>query len=58
MHLDRVAAARVAATVEKLRGTRTVLLITHDHDLAARADRMLWLEAGRLGVPADAAGRR
>jgi thiol reductant ABC exporter CydD subunit len=58
VHLDRVAAARVAATVETLRGTRTVLLITHDHDLAARADRVLWLGAGRLEVPADAAARR
>jgi thiol reductant ABC exporter CydD subunit len=58
VHLDRVAAARVAATVETLRDTRTVLLITHDHDLAARADRVLWLDAGRLEVPADAAGCR
>src|SRR5215218_5879005 len=39
VHLDPAAAARVAATVEGLRGTRTVLLITHDPDLAARADR-------------------
>jgi thiol reductant ABC exporter CydD subunit len=58
VHLDPVATARVAATVETLRGTRTVLLITHDHDLAARADRVLWLEAGRLEVPADAAAGR
>jgi thiol reductant ABC exporter CydD subunit len=58
VHLDRVAAARVAATVETLRGTRTVLLITHDHDLAAGADRVVWLGAGRVEVPADAAGCR
>jgi ATP-binding cassette subfamily C protein CydCD len=58
VHLDRAAAARVAATVETLRGTRTVLLITHDHDLAARADRVLWLGAGRLEAPVGAAGRR
>ena len=61
MHLDRAAAARVAATVERLHGTRTVLLITHDHDLAARADRTLRLDAGRLsgtaGTPGTA-GRR
>jgi ABC-type multidrug transport system fused ATPase/permease subunit len=58
VHLDRLAAARVAATVETLRGTRTILLITHDHDLAARADRVLWLEAGRFEVPAEAVGCR
>jgi ATP-binding cassette, subfamily C, bacterial CydD len=48
VHLDPAAAARVAATVEALRGTRTVLLITHDPDLAARADRVAGLAAGRV----------
>jgi ATP-binding cassette, subfamily C, bacterial CydD len=47
VHLDPAAAALVAATVEGLRGSRTILLITHDPDLAARADRVLRLEAGR-----------
>jgi thiol reductant ABC exporter CydD subunit len=48
VHLDPAAAARVASTVEALRGTRTVLLITHDPDLAARADRIVRLAAGRV----------
>jgi ABC-type multidrug transport system fused ATPase/permease subunit len=52
VHLDPAAAAQVAATVDGLRGTRTVLLITHDPDLAAKADRVLRLEAGRFVVMA------
>ena len=57
VHLDAAAAARVAATVEALRGSRTILLITHDTDLAARADRVLRLEAGRVVAPAPAGAR-
>ena len=52
VHLDPAAAAQVGATVDGLRGTRTVLLITHDSHLAARADRVLRLEAGRFAVMA------
>jgi thiol reductant ABC exporter CydD subunit len=48
VHLDPAAAARVAATVDALRGTRTILLITHDPELAARADRVARLAAGHL----------
>jgi thiol reductant ABC exporter CydD subunit len=48
VHLDAAAAARVAATVTGLRGSRTVLLITHDLDLATRADRVVALDAGRF----------
>jgi ATP-binding cassette, subfamily C, bacterial CydD len=58
VHLDAAAAARVAGTVEALRGSRTVLLITHDPGLAARADRVLRLEAGRVVAPALAEGVR
>jgi thiol reductant ABC exporter CydD subunit len=48
VHLDPAAADRVAITVEALRGNRTILLITHDPDLAARADRVVRLAAGRV----------
>jgi thiol reductant ABC exporter CydD subunit len=58
VHLDPVAAARVAATVAALRGTRTVLLITHDPVLTDRADRVLRLEAGRFAVTAVTVGVR
>ena len=58
VHLDPAAAARVAATVEGLRGTRTVLLITHDPDLAARADRVVRLAAGRVDRAPVPAGVR
>jgi thiol reductant ABC exporter CydD subunit len=51
VHLDAAAATRVGETVEALRGSRTILLLTHDPDLAARADRVLGLQTGRV-VPA------
>jgi ATP-binding cassette subfamily C protein CydD len=56
VHLDPAAAARVAATVEGLRGTRTILLITHDPDLAATADRVLRMEAGQIQATPVPAG--
>ena len=58
VHLDPAAATHVAASVDTLRGSRTILLITHDPDLAAGADRVLRLEAGRLVAPALPAGAR
>ena len=58
VHLDPAAAAHVAASVDALRGSRTILLVTHDPELAARADRVLRLEAGRLVAPALPAGAR
>ena len=54
VHLDAVAARRVADTVQELRGSRTVVLITHDRELAARADREVWLDAGRRVEPPGA----
>jgi thiol reductant ABC exporter CydD subunit len=58
VHLDAAATAQVAAGVDALRGTRTILLITHDPDLAARADRVLRLHAGRVVAAAVAGGVR
>jgi ATP-binding cassette, subfamily C, bacterial CydCD len=52
-HLDRASAARVAAVLASLRGTVTVLLITHDPALAALADRTVTLP----GVAVTAASR-
>jgi ABC-type multidrug transport system fused ATPase/permease subunit len=47
-NLDRVSAAIVAEAVERLRVGRTVLLCVHERGLAARADRVVRLEAGRI----------
>jgi ABC-type multidrug transport system fused ATPase/permease subunit len=47
-NLDRVSAAIVAEAVERLRVGRTVLLCVHERELAARADRVVRLEAGRI----------
>jgi ATP-binding cassette subfamily C protein CydCD len=58
VHLDPDAAARVAATVEGLRGARTILLITHDPDLAAGADRVIQMVAGRIQRTSVPAGVR
>ena len=52
VHLDEAAAGQVAASIEALRGSATVLLLTHDRDLAARADRRVLLDRGRTAGPA------
>jgi len=46
--LDPQSAAAVARAVERLRAGRTVLLVTHDAELASRADRIVRIEAGAL----------
>jgi ATP-binding cassette, subfamily C, bacterial CydD len=46
--LDAQSAAVVASAVERLRAGRTVLLVTHDAELASRADRIVRIEAGAL----------
>ncbi|WP_296807411.1 ABC transporter ATP-binding protein, partial [Thiocapsa sp.] len=46
--LDRHNAQSVIQALEKLAQGRTVLMVTHDLELAARADRILYLEAGRI----------
>jgi ABC-type transport system involved in cytochrome bd biosynthesis fused ATPase/permease subunit len=45
--LDRESALIVAEAVEELRGGRTVLLLAHTPELAARADRVVVLDGGR-----------
>ena len=47
-NLDRESADVVAEAVERLRIGRTVLLCVHHGGLAARADRVVRLEAGRV----------
>ena len=47
-HLDRDSEAAVAATIERLAGPRTVLVITHRLTLAETADRVAVLDGGRL----------
>jgi ATP-binding cassette subfamily C protein CydD len=55
-NLDPRRAESVAKAIERFRGERTILLAVHRPELAARADRILRLERGRLfeteGVPA------
>jgi ABC-type transport system involved in cytochrome bd biosynthesis fused ATPase/permease subunit len=52
-HLDADTAASVADAVVRMSSGRTTLLITHDEALARRADRVVFLDAGRTvpGVP-------
>jgi thiol reductant ABC exporter CydD subunit len=47
-HLDPVSAELVGDAIERLRDGRTVLLITHDPELARRADRIVTLAGGRI----------
>lgn len=46
--LDPDNVALIATAIDRLAEGRTTLLITHDHGVAARADRILTLEDGRL----------
>lgn len=55
-HLDEDAAAAAGAAIERLLPGRTALLIVHRPALAAAADRVVRLEAGRIVSPAGAAG--
>jgi ATP-binding cassette, subfamily C, bacterial CydD len=47
-NLDPASAALVGEAVERLRVGRTILVIAHRPELAARADRVVRLEAGRI----------
>jgi ATP-binding cassette, subfamily C, bacterial CydD len=51
-NLDPASAELVADAVERLGEGRTVLLIAHPHELAARADRIVRLENGRIAADA------
>jgi ATP-binding cassette, subfamily C, bacterial CydD len=53
--LDALSTAIVADAIERLGAGRTVLLATHDLELAARADRVVHLRAGRILEPVTAA---
>ena len=47
-NLDPASAELVSAAIERLRAGRTVLLIVHRPELAARADRIVHLQEGRI----------
>jgi thiol reductant ABC exporter CydD subunit len=54
-NLDSASAEHVAESLAQIRAGRTVLVITHRLDLAARADRVVQLEHGRIVVPEEVA---
>jgi thiol reductant ABC exporter CydD subunit len=51
-NLDPDSAGLVAEAVERLLSGRTVLLIAHPYELAARADRVVRIQDGRIAVDA------
>ncbi|MCZ6610868.1 MAG: ABC transporter, partial [Alphaproteobacteria bacterium] len=55
-NLDRATGAQVIETLFSLRAETgaTLLLITHDQDLAARCSRILTMSDGRIDGPASA----
>jgi len=55
-NLDPDTASAIAATIQRLRSGRSVLVIAHRPELAAQADRVLHLDAGRIADGAAAAG--
>jgi ATP-binding cassette, subfamily C, bacterial CydD len=50
--LDRVSASAVVDAIERLQAGRTVLLVTHDVDIAATAGRVVRLDGGHILEPA------
>lgn len=52
-HLDRDAARTVISTIGWLRSGRTVILCTHDEELARLADRSLIMDRGRILTGGD-----
>jgi ABC-type multidrug transport system fused ATPase/permease subunit len=49
-NLDQASRDRVAEAIRRVRPGRTILLVTHDDALAAGADRVLQIAAGRIGT--------
>lgn len=49
-HLDAVAVATVAATLDERRGSQTIVVMTHDPLVVLRPDRVVELAAGRLSI--------
>ena len=47
--LDRHSESVVRHAIERLIAGRTALMITHDLDLAARADRIIYIQDGKIG---------
>ncbi len=42
--LDAAARQRLLDTLQSLRGRRTVIVVSHDHDVIALADRVVWMK--------------
>jgi ATP-binding cassette subfamily C protein len=55
--LDADSEARIIATIERLRGRHTIVIVAHRQALAAIADHVVALERGRLGQLTRAGGR-
>jgi thiol reductant ABC exporter CydD subunit len=49
-HLDSESADRVAAAIDSYRGRCTLLLVSHSAELAARCDRIVRIEDGRVAA--------
>jgi putative ABC transport system ATP-binding protein len=58
-NLDSATGERIAELLFELnRGSRTTLvLVTHDRTIASRCERVLWMEAGALGVALESKSR-
>jgi len=55
-HLDPLTGRMIQDTIETLMDGRTVVLVTHEAGIAARADRLVRLKDGRITYDGSAAG--